>query len=80
MQTITAGAFAPAPLIRTLRHKVHPSLYPWLNRAAIEVNQVWNQWDGRPHSLTASMCQSGSVSSHLNENGGVRYEYYDGWY
>src|SRR5208337_1355349 len=29
-------------LVRTLRFKVHPSLYRWLDRAAIEVNQVWN--------------------------------------
>ncbi len=31
-----------APLVRTRRHKGHPSLYRWLERAAIEVNQVWN--------------------------------------
>jgi putative transposase len=30
------------PFVRTLRHKVHPSLYRWLDRAAVEVNQVWN--------------------------------------
>jgi putative transposase len=28
--------------IRTLRLKVKPEGYSWLNRAAIEVNQVWN--------------------------------------
>ena len=29
-------------LIRTLRLKVRPEAYPWLNKAAYEVNQVWN--------------------------------------
>jgi putative transposase len=28
--------------IRTLRLKVHPDAYAWLNQAAMEVNQVWN--------------------------------------
>ncbi len=28
--------------IRTLRLKVKPEAYPWLNAAAVEVNQVWN--------------------------------------
>src|SRR5438034_11632665 len=28
--------------IRTLRLKVKSESYPWLNAAAIEVNQVWN--------------------------------------
>ena len=36
------GPPKPIPLVRTLRQKVRPSLYPWLNRAAMEVNQVWN--------------------------------------
>ena len=27
------------------------------------------QWDGRPHPLTASMCQSGSVTDHSNKKG-----------
>jgi hypothetical protein len=27
---------------RTWRFKVRPESYPWLNRAALEVNQVWN--------------------------------------
>jgi putative transposase len=30
------------PTIRTLRFKVHPDAYTWLNFAAIETNQVWN--------------------------------------
>ena len=30
------------PCIRTLRLKVKREGYGWLNRAAIEVNQVWN--------------------------------------
>jgi IS605 OrfB family transposase len=29
-------------LIRTLRFKIRPESYPWLNAAAIEVNQVYN--------------------------------------
>jgi putative transposase len=29
-------------LIRTLRLKVRPESYPWLNAAAVEVNQVFN--------------------------------------
>jgi len=28
--------------IRTLRLKVKTESYPWLNSAAVEVNQVWN--------------------------------------
>ena len=28
--------------IRTLRLKVKSEAYPWLNAAAIEVNDVWN--------------------------------------
>jgi hypothetical protein len=28
--------------IRTLRLKVRAESYPWLNAAAVEVNQVWN--------------------------------------
>jgi putative transposase len=28
--------------IRTLRLKVKPEAYPWLNAAATEINQVWN--------------------------------------
>jgi putative transposase len=31
-----------SPCIRTLRLKVKPQSYAWLNAAAIEVNQVWN--------------------------------------
>ncbi len=43
----TAGSHAAcpvecAPIIGTRRHKVHGSLYRWLEQAAIEVNQVWN--------------------------------------
>lgn len=33
---------SPVSCIRTLRLKVKPESYPWLNAAAIEVNQVWN--------------------------------------
>jgi IS605 OrfB family transposase len=35
------NAFMP-DFIRTLRLKVCPESYPWLNAAAVEVNQVWN--------------------------------------
>src|ERR1700676_3637789 len=28
--------------IRTLRLKVKAEAYPWLNAAAVEINQVWN--------------------------------------
>jgi hypothetical protein len=31
-----------APLIRTLRLKVRPSVKSWLDAAAVEVNQCWN--------------------------------------
>ncbi len=41
-ETPSVEPAAVAPLIRTLRFKVHPSLCRWLDRAAIEVNQVWN--------------------------------------
>jgi hypothetical protein len=30
------------PCIRTLRLKVKAEAYPWLNAAAVEINQVWN--------------------------------------
>jgi putative transposase len=32
----------PSGFIRTMRLKVRPEAYPWLNAAAVEVNQVWN--------------------------------------
>ncbi len=31
--------------IRTLRFKVRPEAYPWLNAATIEANQVWNYFN-----------------------------------
>ena len=30
---------------------------------------VSNQWDGLPHPITASTCQSGSVIEHSNRKG-----------
>lgn len=30
---------------------------------------IGNQWDGRPHPIAASMCQSGSVIDHSNRKG-----------
>src|SRR5208283_3611434 len=35
-------AVAVTPCIRTLRLKVKAEGYPWLNAAAVEINQVWN--------------------------------------
>ena len=31
--------------IRTLRFKVRPEVYAWLNAASIEANQVWNYFN-----------------------------------
>jgi hypothetical protein len=42
MESEPSAAAVVAPCIRTLRLKVKPESYPWLNAAAIEVNQVWN--------------------------------------
>src|ERR1700730_11024075 len=42
MQSEPSAAMVVAPCIRTLRLKVKPESYPWLNAAAIEVNRVWN--------------------------------------
>jgi putative transposase len=42
MQSEPSPAMVVAPCIRTLRLKVKPESYPWLNAAAIEVNRVWN--------------------------------------
>ncbi len=41
---VTANSKQPrvAPCTRTVRVKVRPESAPWLNAAAIEVNQVWN--------------------------------------
>ena len=36
------GKGLPKVPIRTLRFKVRPESFPWLNAAAIEANQVWN--------------------------------------
>ena len=38
--------------IRTLRLKVKRESYPWLNQAAIEVNQVWNYCNETSHKAT----------------------------
>jgi len=35
-------AVAVTPCIRTLRLKVKTEAHPWLNAAAVEINQVWN--------------------------------------
>lgn len=42
MQSESSTAKVVPPRIRTLRLKVKPESYPWLNSAAVEVNQVWN--------------------------------------
>jgi IS605 OrfB family transposase len=41
---IVDESFSPTATtcIRTLRLKVKPEAYPWLNAAAMEVNQIWN--------------------------------------
>jgi hypothetical protein len=41
MQSDPSAAVVPS-CIRTLRLKVRSESYPWLNAAAIEVNQIWN--------------------------------------
>ncbi|HTD74368.1 MAG TPA: hypothetical protein VK652_12645 [Steroidobacteraceae bacterium] len=42
MQSEPSPSIVPPICLRTLRLKVKPESYPWLNAAAIEVNQVWN--------------------------------------
>jgi putative transposase len=42
MQSEPSPENAAPTWIRTLRLKIKPESYPWLNAAAIEVNQVWN--------------------------------------
>jgi putative transposase len=42
MRSESCPSISPPICIRTLRLKVKPESYPWLNSAAIEVNQVWN--------------------------------------
>jgi len=39
---VAETAAASTPTVRTYRFKVRGECYPWLNAAAIEVNQVWN--------------------------------------
>jgi putative transposase len=41
MQSEPSAAMAVS-CIRTLRLKVKPESYPWLDAAAVEINQVWN--------------------------------------
>ena len=42
---------------RTLRLKVRPEAYPWLNAAAIEVNQVWNFCNEQSASVLGNLGQ-----------------------
>src|ERR1700730_7480346 len=42
----------PTTCVRTLRLKVKSEAYPWLDAAAIEVNQVWNYAYSPGHRLT----------------------------
>jgi putative transposase len=42
MQSEVPPENAAPTCIRTLRLKVKPESYSWLNAAAIEINQVWN--------------------------------------
>ena len=66
--------------IRTSANYQHPIS----NRSAISSKQTGvstcskKQWNARPQLEMALMCQSGSVSNHLNE-GRVRHEDYDHW-
>jgi putative transposase len=39
---VQSAAVSPTSVTRTLRLKVRPESYRWLNAAAMEVNQVWN--------------------------------------
>jgi hypothetical protein len=42
-------------MIRTLRFKVKQEAFPWLNAAAIEVNQVWNWCNERSSSVFGNL-------------------------
>src|SRR6202042_8328 len=42
MQPEPCAAIVASSCVRTLRLKVKSESHPWLNAAAIEVNQVWN--------------------------------------
>jgi putative transposase len=44
------NALMPSPFIRTLRMKVRPESYGWLNAAAIEVNQTFNFCNQAAHA------------------------------
>ena len=43
--------------VRTLRLKVKRESYPWLNEAAIEVNQVWNYCNNTSHKATETSAE-----------------------
>jgi hypothetical protein len=74
--TNVAYPLETVPLVRTLRHKVHPSLYRWLDRAAIAVNRVWTcaqstsdkaarPCTGRPKWLTGyDLCKRSAGACH----------------
>lgn len=50
------GAISPsASKVITLRLKVRSEAYPWLNKAAIEANQVWN-WANAESARSARSC------------------------
>jgi len=51
--------------IRTLRLKVKAEAYPWLNAAAVEVNQVWN-WANKKRSSR----QRAKHNAHLQQLSG----------
>ena len=68
--------------IRTLRFKVRPEAYAWLNAAAIEANQVWNYFNaasfkaarpfaGKPKWLNGfELCDlSAGASQYFEHNG-----------
>lgn len=55
MQIPSESCDCSKPSLITLRLKVRPEAYSWLNRAAIEVNQVWN-WANAESARAATSC------------------------
>ena len=70
----------PSTCVRTLRFKVRSEAYPWLNRAAREVNVAWN-WANevsykaaRPYS-GAGKWLSGFDLCHLSSGATHYFDY-----
>jgi putative transposase len=49
----------PVKAQRTLRFKVKPESYAWLNVAAVEVNQVWNYCNATSYKAARPFCGKG---------------------